>query len=205
MSNEPPLEYYWKDFMLNGSRDSYRSLYRHYFAYLYYIGIKRKYSAEAVKDTINDVFLYIWEKRKSLQHIRSPHNYLVTAFFRKMAKEKGTPELLISDLSVEESFFSESFNAPSFEQTLLTRETNDRLSQLLKRHLNELPVRQREILFQKFFLGLSYAEIAGANRVSVNTVYNTIYTTIRKLRSSIPAGTVSNIVSLCFAAVIIFS
>jgi len=48
-----------------------------------------------------------------------------------------------------------------------------------------LPPKQRSLVYQKFYLGLSYQEIADANHISVNTVYNSIYKAIDKLKKLI--------------------
>ena len=204
MSNEPPINYCWEDFVQNESRDSYYALYRHYYSYLCYIGLKKKYGTEAVKDTINDVFLYIWEKRKSLQHVHHPHNYILTFFYRSLFKKNRLSEIPLSNLAENGDASFENFSEPSCEQELLSRETRERLSSLLTRYLNQLPRKQREIIYQKFYLGLSYTEIASANKLSVNTVYNTVYSTVRKLRSAIPSKTLASLISLCIAVLLIF-
>lgn len=204
MSNEPPINYYWEDFVLNGSRDSYFALYKHYYSYLRYIGLKRRYSSETVKDAINDLFLYIWEKRKSLQHIHHPHNYILTAFCRSINKKGSATEVPFDYLTRLDDFPPDQFVEPSYEQNLLNKESHNRLSLLLNRHLSQLPPKQREIIYLKFYLGLSYAEIARANRLSVNTVYNTVYNTVQKLRSAIPSKTLASLISLFVVGLLIF-
>jgi RNA polymerase sigma factor (sigma-70 family) len=203
MRNDDPINYCWQDFVRNESRDAYYELYRHYYAYLSYIGLKKGFSTEAVKDTINDVFLYLWEKRRSLQHIHHPHNYLLTFFHRSMINGIRRADMLLEDVNEAFQDFCGEFAAPSFEQDLLDKENRDRLAALVNRHLNYLPRQQREIMYQKFYLGLSYAEIAAANKLSVNTVYNTVYTAMQKLRTSIPASAVASLISL-FAVLHLF-
>ena len=85
----------------------------------------------------------------------------------------------------------------------MEKESQERLSAIVNRHLNYLPRQQREIMYQKFYLGLSYAEIASANKLSVNTVYNTVYTAMQKLRTSIPTSAVASLISL-FAVLHLF-
>lgn len=196
---------YWEDFVLNESRESYYELYKHYYAYLSYIGLKRGMPTETVKDTINDVFLYLWEKRKSLGHIKSSHNYMLTFFHRSILKKIEQSGKIHGETIEEVDEMHQYFAEPSIEEKLLDKENTERLSVLINRHLNYLPRQQREIMYQKFFLGLSYAEIAKANRLSVNTVYNTVYSAMQKLRSSIPARVVASLISACIAFFLIFS
>jgi RNA polymerase sigma factor (sigma-70 family) len=203
MRNDVPINYCWQAFVLNESRDAYYELYRHYYAYLSYIGLKKGFSTEVVKDTINDVFLYLWEKRRSLQHIHHPHNYLLTFFHRSIINGMRPANVLIEDINEECKDEYEGFAEPSFEQDLLDKESQERLSALVNRHLNYLPRQQREIMYQKFYLGLSYAEIASANKISINTVYNPVYAAMQKLRTSIPTSAVASLISL-FAVLHLF-
>ncbi|MCC6289529.1 MAG: sigma-70 family RNA polymerase sigma factor [Chitinophagaceae bacterium] len=205
MRNDSLINYCWKDFVENESRDAYYTLYRHYYAYFCYIGVKKSMSTEAVKDTINDVFLYLWEKRKSLDHVNNPHNYILTFFHRSVLKKLQQPDVLLDETDENTVLIYEAFTEPSFEENLLEKENNESLSRIVNRHLNFLPRQQREIMYQKFFLGLSYAEIAKANKLSVNTVYNTVYSAIQKLRASIPVRVIASLISACTAFFIFFS
>ncbi len=204
MKRNKPIDYCWEDFTGNESRESYYALYKHYYAYLSYIGLKKNLGTEAVKDTINDVFLYLWEKRKELQHIQHPHNYILTFFHRSILKKLSRQDVLLDDMDGDVLMIYEEFSEPSFEQNFLDSESRARLSRLVNLHLSQLPRQQRAIIYQKFFLGLSYADIAKANKLSVNTVYNTVYSAMHKLRASIPANTVSSLISLCIALALIF-
>ena len=196
MRNEVPINYCWQDFVCNESRDAYYELYKHYYAYLSYIGLKKGFGTEVVKDTINDVFLYLWEKRGALRHIHHPHNYLLTFFHRSIINGMRPANVLPEDMNEAFQDEYEAFAEPSFEQGMLDKESRERLSALVNRHLSHLPRQQREIMYQKFYLGLSYAEIASANKLSVHTVYNTVYTAMQKLRTSIPASAVASLISL---------
>jgi len=204
MRNNISTACFWEDFVQRESREAYYALYRHYYAYLSYIGLKQRLGTEAVKDTINDVFLYLWEKRRSLQHIQHPHNYILTFFHRSVIKKLRQQDLPLDEADEDIHALYETFSEPSFEQNLLDAESRAGISRLVNRHLDHLPRRQRELLYQKFFLGLSYAEIAKANRLSVNTVYNTVYTAMQKLRDSIPVSAIASLISLCIAAALIF-
>lgn len=196
MRNDLRINHCWEDFVLNGNRESYYDLYRHYYAYMSYIGLKRRFTTETVKDTINDVFLYLWERRESLAHIKNPHNYIVTFFYRSIARKAQQSGAGITDLIDENATeIYETFSEPSIENNFLDKELQKRQSLIVNKYLNNLPRQQKEILYQKFYLGLSYAEIAKANKLSVNTVYNTVYSAIQKLRTSIPARLIASLIS----------
>lgn len=196
MNNEIPIHYCWQDFVNNGNRDAYYTLYRHYYSYLSYIGLKKSINTEVVKDCINDVFLYFWEKREQLQHIQKPHNYIITFFLRRIYRVNKAGNISLDNLSAENNDGEEMFTEPSFEESFFDRESRAQLSQTIHTYLNRLPEQQRQIIYQKFYLGLSYTEIAKNNSISVNTVYNTVYNAMHKLRTAIPVSTLSSIISL---------
>ncbi|MCO5236915.1 MAG: sigma-70 family RNA polymerase sigma factor [Chitinophagaceae bacterium] len=204
MKINKPIDHCWEDFVQTNSKDSFYALYRHYHSYLCFISLKRGFNAEVVKDTIHDVFLYLWEKRKTLQHIQNSHNYILTFFHRAIAKKTQHETSHFNPADEIEFNRYAAFTEPSFEQALLNRENEKRLAVLIHKHLDQLPPRQREILYQKFFLGCSYAEIAKANRLSVNTVYNTVYSAMQKLRSSLPAASAVSFISGCIGLFLFF-
>jgi len=72
---------------------------------------------------------------------------------------------------------------PSVEALFIKQDLDENVSELIKEKLDQLGDKQRHLVYQKFYLGLSYQEIAEQNNVSINTVYNTIYKAAAKLKS----------------------
>ena len=191
----------WDEFVLNGNEKSFRGFYQHYYHYLRLAGAKRGFEAEAVKDAIDEVFLYCWEKRTALVNVNDIHNYVITAFLHKLYKIKNKSNLLQSFDDVFENDSFATLQLPSAECTIINQEESIERSRIIEEQLNALPPRQREIIYQKYFLGLSYSEIAETSGLSVNTVYNTIYTTITKLRNTLPKNI---LLSVAVASAIFF-
>ncbi len=177
----------WQKFVDHENREAYYKLYVHYYSYLSFVGVKRAFDSELVKDAINDIFLLFWEKRKSLKHIQSSHNYIVTCFLRKLLKKN----LLISR-EIEEAELSVEYD---FEEYVFKGQESN-LFQEIKKQIASLPPKQRQLIYQKYYLGLSYNEISKANNLSINTVYNTIYTAINKLKVTIARTKVLELLAL---------
>ncbi|MBX3254830.1 MAG: sigma-70 family RNA polymerase sigma factor [Chitinophagaceae bacterium] len=195
MRKEAVINQHWLDFVNNESRNAYYRMYEHYYAYLLYLGIKRGLNAEYVKDTINDIFLYLWEKRSGLQHVQNPHSYIITFFIRSLYKrEPHASQHSINDIFFEE-YTPDEFVEPSCDEHLLDSEREKLLLNLVHRQIEQLPPKQRQVIYQKFYLGLSYEEISKTNRISVNTVYNTVYAAMDKLRSLLPKSKIITLVS----------
>ena len=175
------LKHIWKSFTLSEGEDDFYTIYSHYHHYLSFIGYKRYFSDDTVKDAINDVFLYLWENRSALQNVNNYHNYIITCFLRKLYRKNiiGPEEIEeLKDVPV-------TLLSPSVEDQYIQQGMNGTVIQIVKDHINQLAAKQRNMVYQKFYLGLSYQEIAITNKVSINTVYNTIYKAIDKLKSTI--------------------
>lgn len=189
------INYCWTDFVNNENRSTYYKMYEHYYAYLVYLGVKKGFNTETVKDTVNDIFLYLWENRSRLQHIHNPHSYIITFFIRSLYKGEQYARVFFSSDGQYEEYMADEFVEPASDQHLLDKEREQTLLGLINRQIDQLPPKQRQIIYQKFYLGLSYEEISKANQVSVNTVYNTVYAAMDKLRVLIPKNTFLALIS----------
>nr|WP_262918287.1 sigma-70 family RNA polymerase sigma factor [Mucilaginibacter straminoryzae] len=116
-----------------------------------------------------------------MPHVKNHHNYLVTSFLRRLYKDDSIETEDVAGLTD----LPDSLVVPSAETIHIYNNINSRHSEALLKVVNNLPERQRLMIYQKFYLGLSYNEIAESNNVSINTVYNTIYKAISNLRNAI--------------------
>ncbi|MBS0031182.1 RNA polymerase sigma factor [Chitinophaga sp. 22321] len=190
----------WQDFATQESQPAFYRIYTHYYHYLTYLGVKKGANSELVKDVINDVFLFLWESRLKLREIHHFHNYIITIFLRKLFRKESFVEEVNEAMDLPEWLLS-----TSVEEQLIDREQTAQLSKTVRAYIANLPSRQQQMIYQKFFLNLSYPEIAAANGVSVNTVYNTIYKTLDKLKAGINKELISVLLYVSFAGYILFS
>jgi RNA polymerase sigma factor (sigma-70 family) len=171
----------WETFTQNGDQSAFYDLYAHYHDYLTYIGLKKGANPEKTKDCVNDLFLYIYENRQKLGHILNHHNYLVTSFLRKLFRKQH--------FSAEESLdllnFEDALIHPSVEALHIQQYTNSSVTSLLKSYIDRLSESQTRLIYQKFYLGLSYEEISESNQITVKTAYNTIYNAVERLKKII--------------------
>ncbi|TZF84555.1 sigma-70 family RNA polymerase sigma factor [Pedobacter sp. BS3] len=158
--------------------DAFYKLYTHYHDYFTYLGLRKNVNSVKVKDCINDLFLYLFEKREKLVNVADHHNYLVTAFVRKLFKKE---HLSIAE-ELEALNLSDVPFLPSVETEFIVQNTKTHISALLKKHIDRLSHSQAQMIYQKFYIGLSYEEISISNGISVKTAYNTIYNAVEKLK-----------------------
>lgn len=181
------LKAHWDTFILEGEQDVFYTLYSHYHDYLIYLGNLKGATLDKSKDCINDLFLYVFENRARLQHIQNHHNYLVTSFLRNLFRKShfGAEESLeLQDLPEMPAY-------PSAEAEYIQQTTREQVTQIMDGYINQLSVSQTKIVYQKFYLGLTYEEIALVNEISIKTAYNTIFNAVEKLRKLIGQDYVS--------------
>jgi DNA-directed RNA polymerase specialized sigma24 family protein len=80
---------------------------------------------------------------------------------------------------------------PSAEAEYIQQTSREQVTQILDGYINQLSVSQTKIVYQKFYLGLTYEEIALVNEISIKTAYNTIFNAVEKLRKLIGQDYVS--------------
>ncbi|ARS40377.1 hypothetical protein CA265_12205 [Sphingobacteriaceae bacterium GW460-11-11-14-LB5] len=193
------LKPHWTVFIAECDTTAFKKIYLHYYHYLTYIALKKGFSTSRTKDVLNELFLSVWENRKKLGHIDNHHNYLITVFLRKLYK-KEIP--LAECLSYDE--FSDLKSLPSVEEEYIIKSNQQHLSDILHKFIGQLPTKQKSLIYQKFYLGLSYEEIAAANQISINTAYNTMYKALDKLKIAIGKEHLNEIYLALMAISILF-
>lgn len=191
------LKIHWDTFISEGNQDVFYALYSHYHDYLIYLGNLKGATLDKSKDCINDLFLYVFENRIRLQHIRNHHNYLVTAFLRNLFRKphfNAEESLELQDLPEMPAY-------PSAEAEFIQRTSREQAIQILDGYISQLSDSQTKIVYQKFYLGLTYEEIALMNDISIKTAYNTIFNAVEKLRKLIG----QEYVSVLSAAISLFT
>ncbi|ULQ53260.1 RNA polymerase sigma factor [Flavihumibacter fluvii] len=194
-------EILWRG-MLGGDREMFLVLYRKYYHSLLFIGLKRIKDPHLVKDAIQQQFLYLWEKRETIQEANNVRSYLINSFLRRLAadgirtEKSSRLELAWSNVSIE--------HLPSPEEHLIACQDQTKLQELLLNYINNLPPRQKELIVMKFYEGLNYDEIVEKTGLTHRTVYNKIHEALKKLKLNIEKeqGIYGAALSVLFAAII---
>jgi len=163
-----------------GDKEMLLALYKKYYHSLLFIGLKEIKDAQVVKDTIQQLFLNLWEKRTSIEEARNIRTYIITSFLRKLnydwkrSGKTGSLQVIWNNFSKDPQ--------PNPEEGLIRKDEQYHSFKLLMQHINELPNRQRELIVLKFYEGLSYDEIVQRTGLSHRTVYNKIHEGLKKLK-----------------------
>jgi len=168
----------WSDF-IRGSKAAYAHIYRQHFSALYNYGYKLCQNRSLTEDCIQDVFLYILEHRASLSPTNSVRFYLFKAVRSEIVKRlKKSLNIKGLETSGEDGFHLSFSYESSWLQVRISHEKSEQLLTVL----NQLPARQKEAIFLRFYEGLSFAEVAEVMRVEQTSVYKVIYKAFASLQ-----------------------
>ena len=138
------------------------------------VGIK-----EVAEEVVQDVFFNIWKNRETLRIRQSLQSYLYRAAYNNsmMHLRKMRREHFMEDLSRPKSAVA---NEPDPSQLIQL----DEVSSLIKKTLEGLPERTREIFRLNRQEGLKYREIADKLSISEKTVEANMGKALKALRNS---------------------
>lgn len=164
-----------------GDKKAFEQLYQQYYPILLDYGIKLTGDKELVIDCIQDFFLYVWKHKEKLGAVRSLRYYFVISFRRRLFKELEKKRT--------QSYHHQAFLVPlgnqenSIEQEIIHSERDNARMSLAKAFLKQLSPRQREIVYLRYFSGLSPKEIASAMEINYQTVVNHLCEAFKSLRA----------------------
>ena len=160
-----------------GDRDALGKLFSVYYPLLIKYGSKLCPDHELLEDCIQDLFADIWQS-KAGQEVESVKAYLIKALKYKIFKKQRSR--MFKNLNVElpdEMAFEISPETFLVEQ----QENKDRVRKLIDA-LNQLPNRQREVIYLKIFQELSYEEVSDIMNINYQVCRNLMSQAIKTLR-----------------------
>lgn len=167
----------------NGNDKALSHIYKVNIEPLYAFGHQYLKDSERIKDYINDLFLYLKEKKTNLGDVISIKSYLYRSLYRLiMEKSKKKEPLLFRN-----ELFSDSFKIKINAETALIKEEQirERIS-LLNAGLNKLTLKKRQAIIHYYIEGMSHEEVAyimGLN--SKDTARKLIYRGIESLKEKV--------------------
>jgi RNA polymerase sigma factor (sigma-70 family) len=186
-----------------GDKRCFNELFRKYYSELYYYGIKIIAVPDFVKESIQEVFIRVWETRENLGIVQNVKSYLIVSVRRMMLAKKGKDKnkhhIEVGKAENYPFFFEEN----EFEKH---EEISEEIRHILLTAINSLTKKQRELVMLFFYHGLSYPEIAQVIGISVQSTRNLMYRTLIHLRESIgekPLNSMRNIFFLLFSSALV--
>lgn len=172
--------------MPEDDKNAFLTVYRNYYAQLFRYGFSLTSDKELTKDSIQELFLEIWNARTDFKEVRNVRSYLFTWLRRRISRKLS---LQTRQKYVEERQNVGDVNQSSYEELLIAFQSAEEKKEKLARALANLTRKQVEIIRLRFFENLSYEEIAAKTLLTTRTIYNLTYEAIHRLREevSLPA------------------
>jgi RNA polymerase sigma factor (sigma-70 family) len=168
----------WQRFKVGDER-ALGELARVHYPSLYNYGLRLTRDSELIWDTIQDLFLEIWDHRETIGDAVFVKTYLLKALRYKLLKTRTHH----SAVYIEDS---ESTNIPfsaSIEEEIIDDELHTGQARLLHQLMTTLTKRQQEALYLRFYQNLDNQEIAQIMGMERQSVANLLHRTFKELRS----------------------
>jgi len=170
----------WSKFR-TGDRRTFEYVYNSCIDDMYAYGLKIDPDKELIKDSVQDVFIEIFEHRNEISKPQNIKFYFLKslkhAIFRRKKKERKRAMLLERiKLGLVES--------PNFEDKLILSEMDEKKKHLVHEALQTLTPKQKEIMYLRFSAGLRYDEISEIMEIDRKSVKKQVYRAVKKLRNS---------------------
>ena len=155
---------------------SFKQLYQLLFFKLYQFAYSFVQSKESAEEVVNDVFLCVWQKRKTLDTINNINVYLYVAVKNASLNYLRKNNLHIP-LSLDDLVTYHLRITANPESIMITRE----LELSIRKAIEQLPPKCKIIFKMIKYDGLSYKEVAAILGISVKTVDTQLYIALKKL------------------------
>ncbi|MEM6843880.1 MAG: sigma-70 family RNA polymerase sigma factor [Bacteroidota bacterium] len=189
----------WNSFR-QGDRQAFDQIYYQYVQDLLSYGDNITFRKDLVEDCVQETFVELWKKRKQLGATDSIKYYLFKCLRRKiyrcLAQENKHHALNQSDVSGV-------LISPSPEKILITTQMEATRQSRVQQSVHQLPPRQREAIYLKYYKNLSFLEVAVVMDISVKATYKLMSKAIKTLRKRLDFHPSS--VTIPFLAIILQS
>ncbi len=168
----------WRAFK-KGDREAFAQLYNFYIGDLLSYGYRVTSDRQLIRDSIQDIFLHIWQSRSNLSDTDSIRFYLYRSLRNKIIRNSEKSNHTAIDSA---NLLENIIGALSVEDDLIaTEQLNEQLLRL-KSAIQELPKRQQEIIQLRYYHDFSFEEIAEMMQINNQSVRNLLHRAITELR-----------------------
>ncbi len=170
--------YLWVE-LKKGKKSALLEIYKLSYADLYNYGMRISHNEELTRDCIHDLFAKLWSGTSSINTAKEPKPYM----FRMLrwmiidALKHYSPFVEQSDTELYDPILSG-------EDIMISHEVSEEKQARLKVALESLTNRQKEIVYLRFYGGLSYQEIAEVTAIKYQSVRNIFSKALKELRKS---------------------
>ncbi|GHB80011.1 RNA polymerase sigma factor [Persicitalea jodogahamensis] len=168
----------WRDFR-SGDIEALATLMERFYPDLFNWGMRMHSEREFVKDCIQDIFLSLWKMQETIASVENVRSYLLVVLKSRILRELSKKENKLYNSLTEEYAFSVEFSA---DLRLIEEEHEVYQLRKLEQVMNQLPPRQKELIYLRFHQNLSFEQIAEVMQLGRQSVYNLLQKSLGTLR-----------------------
>lgn len=171
------------DQLKNGEKSGLEGIYVKFSPDLFSYGMAIKCNRSFVKDCIQELFIDLWKYKNSLKDTDNVKLYLFRSLSNKIFKEVSREKKRCE----EDGVFSNEyiFLEGSAEDRLILIQGNEKIQLKLRKALDVLPARQRQVIQHLFFENHAYEETSKIMGINIESIYTLAWKAIRSLKKSI--------------------
>ncbi len=170
----------WWLLALEGDTHAFQSIHGELFRGLYDYALKLLQDGELANDAVQELFVKVWVKRSVIGPLQKVKPYFFTAMRRQILnqlRDLHLRALRIGGLPRPDIDFSP-------EEIVVRNEEYLSLQAKIAAVLNELPKRQKEVIYLHYFEEMEYTQIAAIMGIHYQSVLNLTQKALQKLRSA---------------------
>jgi RNA polymerase sigma factor (sigma-70 family) len=173
----------WDDF-LSGNEEAYCSIYKKYSKKLFIQGLQFTSDRELIRDCIHDVFVKIYKNRTNLKPLNNIRIYLFVALRNSIITAIKKRKILFETLD-ELPEHSQIADSSNIEDDLINKENETNKNTLVAKALRTLTIRQREVIYYRFYENMNIDEICLLMDMNYQSVQNLIQRSLKKINNSL--------------------
>jgi RNA polymerase sigma-70 factor (ECF subfamily) len=160
----------WSAFK-KGDEKAFVTLHDLFFHALYDYALRMLQDPDLSYDAIQELFLKLWEKRNSLPEVQFVKAYLMRCL--RSAILNKLRSLKLYELKIAARYHTPDIEF-SPEEIRIEKESASFNSSQLTQMINTLPAHQKEIIYLRFYEGLSYKDISRILNVNYQSLVNSL-------------------------------
>lgn len=197
-SKKTNLDFLWNSF-LKGDDKSFSLIYQQHIDGLFLYGSKLCTDRELVRDCIQEIFVDLFLKRKKMsREIVNLKSYLFVSLRNVVLKKAEKTRKLESIGETEDENGGPFKTEYSFLDKYIELEISNEIKEKLQSNINNLPSRQKEIIYLKFEEEMDYPEIARILKISVESARKLLYRALLTLRKTVDPSIAQTLFLLFF-------
>ena len=170
------------DAFREGNQSAFSAIYQKYRSALSNYGSRIVSDTALIEDSIQDLFVDLWNRREYVSRTSSVKFYLFKALRHRILRNKrNSHSANMEPLDKHVSLFTES----SYEEDTIKVQLQSEQIRHLQNSLAKLPPRQREAINLRYFHYFSNEEIAAIMEITYPSACKLIYAALKSLTASL--------------------